>query len=88
MSWYNFFVNTYNAFLALFPLPVQWLITLIVVIALVAAFINLIRYNWLFLILLVLLLPVIFPVLQRFFADLYNFFLYLLSLLGVSPPGV
>lgn len=81
MSFYDFFVNLYNQFLALFPEPLQWLITLIVVISLVIAFISLIRSNWLFLIVLILLLPVVFPVLQRFFADVYNFFLYLLSLL-------
>jgi hypothetical protein len=83
MAWYDFFVNTYNQFLAIFPAPLQWLITLLVVVGLVIGFINLIRTNALFLIVVVLLLPAFIPILQRFFADLYNFFLYLLSILKV-----
>lgn len=81
MAWYDFFVNTYNQFLAIFPAPLQWLITLLVVIGLVVGFINLIRTNALFLIVVVLSLPAFIPILQRFFADLYNFFLYLVSIL-------
>lgn len=84
MGFYEDLVALYERFLALFPAPVQWLVTLVVVIALVIGFINLIRYSWLFLILLILLLPAIFPVLQRFFSDLYQFFLYLVRLLGVT----
>lgn len=84
MDFFSFFVNLYNQFLAIFPPSLQWLITLIVVIGLVAGFINLIRHNGLFLIVLILFLPIVIPVLQHFFADLYHFFLYLLSLLGVK----
>ncbi|HSX48394.1 MAG TPA: hypothetical protein VLF41_02750 [Candidatus Nanoarchaeia archaeon] len=83
MDFFSFFVNLYNQFLAIFPPPLQWLITLVVVIGLVVGFINLIRYNWIFLIVLILFLPIVVPVLQHFFADVYNFFLYLLRLLGV-----
>lgn len=83
MAWYDFFVNTYNQFLMIFPAPLQWLITLLIVIGLVVGFINLIRQNALFLVLVVVLLPAFIPILQRFFADLYNFFLYLLSILNV-----
>jgi hypothetical protein len=77
-------VALYDRFLALFPPSVQWLVTLIVVIALVVGFISLISSSWLFLIVLILLLPAIIPVLQRFFGDLYRFFLYLVRLLGVT----
>lgn len=81
MGFYDFFVNTYNQFLAIFPAPLQWVITLLVVVGLVVGFINLIRTNALFLIVLILLLPAFIPIFQRFFTDLYNFFLYLLSIL-------
>jgi hypothetical protein len=84
MSLYETLVSLYDRFLALFPPPVQWLVTLLVVIALVVGFINLIRHSWLFLIVLILLLPVVFPILQRFFSDVYRFFLYLIGLLGVQ----
>lgn len=80
MGWYDFFVNTYNQFLSIFPAPLQWVITLIVVIGLVVGFINLIKTNALFLIVLVILAPALIPIFQRFFNDLYNFFLYLLSI--------
>ena len=83
MGWYDFFVNTYNQFLSIFPAPLQWLITLIVVIGLIVGFINLIRTNALFLILLVVLIPAFVPILQRFFTDLYDFFLYLLNIIKV-----
>lgn len=83
MGFYDFFVNTYNQFLAIFPPPLQWLITLIVIIGLVVGFVNLIRTNALFLILLILLLPAFVPILQRFFSDLYNFFLYLVTIIKV-----
>lgn len=83
MAWYDFFVTTYNQFLSIFPAPLQWLITLLIVIGLVVGFINLIRQNALFLLLIVVLLPAFIPILQRFFTDLYNFFLYLLSILKV-----
>lgn len=86
MDFYNYFVNLYNQFLSLFPQPIQWLVTLLVVIGLVVAFINLIRFNWIFLIVLIVLLPAIFPILQRLFADLYNFFLYLLQVLKITAP--
>ncbi len=86
MGIYDIFVNFYNAFLAIFPPPLQWLVTLLVVVGLVAAFINLIRYNWLFLIVLIVLLPFLFPVLQHLFADLYNVFVYLVGILGISAP--
>ncbi|MBW3538422.1 hypothetical protein KY386_02930 [Candidatus Parcubacteria bacterium] len=87
MNFYSFFVNLYNQFLALFPPPLQWLITLLAVIGIVVAFVGLIRYNWLFLLLLILLLPFIFPILQRFFSDLFAFFLYLLGLLGLRAAA-
>jgi hypothetical protein len=84
MNIYESLVVLYDRFLSLFPPPVQWLVTLLVVIALVVGFISLISHSWLFLILLILLLPAIIPILQRFFADLYRFFLYLVRLLGVT----
>ncbi len=80
MGFYDVFVNTYNQFLAIFPAPLQWIITLILIIGLVVGFINLIRTNALFLILLIFFIPALIPIFQRFFTDLYNFFLYLLSI--------
>lgn len=84
MNIYEDLVMLYDRFLALFPAPLQWLVTLLVVIGLIVGFINLIRQSWLFLILLLLLLPAIFPILQRLISDLYRFFLYLVRLLEAT----
>jgi hypothetical protein len=73
-------VELYNRFLALFPGPLRWLVTLIVLIGLIMGLVSLIRHNWWFLVLVVLLLPFLLPVLRGFFMDLYAFILYLLTL--------
>jgi hypothetical protein len=86
MNFYQTFVDIYTSFLSLFPVQLQWVITLLFLIGLVGAFIALIRYNALFLILLILLLPFVAPILQRFFQDLYNFFLYLVHSLSAQAP--
>ena len=86
MDLYSFLTNAYNQFLALFPAPSHWLVTLIVLIGLVVAFANLIRINWLFLILLILLLPAIFPIVQNFTHDLYQFFWYLWGIVRAGLP--
>ncbi len=86
MNLYTYLVDLYNNFLAIFPVQLQWIVTLLVIIGLVMAFINLIRFNGIFLIVLIVLLPAIFPILQHFFSDVYNFFLYLLQLLKLTAP--
>lgn len=86
MGLYEYLVNIYSSFLSLFPAPLQWLITLIIVIGIIAAFVNLIRHNTLFVILLILILPFLIPVFARFFGDIYNFFLYLLQILRITSP--
>ena len=86
MSFYTYLVNLYNQFLAIFPPPIQWLVTLAVLVGLAVGFFNLIRTNWLFLLLLIVLLPVVVPILQHLVSDLYNFFLYLLHVFQATAP--
>ena len=86
MTWYQFLVDTYANFLALFPPQIQWLVTLVLVIGLVAAVIGLISRNPIFALLLLLLLPLFAPVLQQFLLDLYHFFLFMLQSLSSSAP--
>lgn len=86
MDIYNTLVSYYNAFLSVFPPSLQWLVTLIILLALGAAFFSLIRQNILFLILLVILLPFLLPILLRFFADIFAFLVYLFNQLqGLIP---
>lgn len=86
MGIYEILVNGYNHLLAGFPPGLRWFITLLVLIGLVYAFIQLISANILFAIVLVLLLPVILPILVNFLMDIYNFFLFLLTQVGLYKP--
>ena len=86
MDLYGTLVSLYDNFLSIFPAPLQWVVTLLVLIALVMAFIGLIRRGGLFLILIVILLPILIPVLRHFLTDLYNFFLFLVSQLKTTAP--
>lgn len=86
MGLFQFLTGWYDAFLSIFPGPLQWLISLIVIIGLVGAFIALIRQSWWFLLLLVILLPFMIPVLQHLFSDLWAFFQYLLNIVTSRAP--
>lgn len=86
MTWYQFLVDTYANFLALFPPQIQWVVTLVLLLGLVAAAIALVSRSPIFAILLLLLLPLFAPVAQQFFTDLYHFFLYMLQSLSSSAP--
>jgi hypothetical protein len=84
MGVYDFLLNAYYQILGVFPAPVQWLISLAVLVMFVWLFWNLIKSNALFLILLVLVLPMAIPILARLFTDLWQFFLFLLRQVGVG----
>ena len=74
---FSLFMGWYQRFLGLFPPSTQWLVSAIVLFSIIAAFFVLIRTHWLFLILLIILLPVIYPVLQAFFAGIFDFVMFL-----------
>lgn len=86
MNIYNILVDGYNHLLEGFPPALRWVITLLVLIALVYGFIQLISANVLFIVLLVLLLPAIIPILVNFLMDIYSFFLFLLTQMGLYKP--
>lgn len=86
MNLYSFLVTTYNSFISIFPGPLQWLATLLILIGFVGALIALVRHHILFLILIIILLPFLIPVLARFFSDIYTFFIYLLGVLHLTAP--
>lgn len=60
------------------------MITLLLLIGFVMLFVNLVRSNLLFAIVLVLFLPVVIPILWRLLSDLWLFFLFLLHQMGVA----
>lgn len=84
----TFFTNLYSQFLNLFPAPTQWLVSVIVLISILAAFFVLIRTHWLFLILLILLLPFIYPVLLSFFGGIWQFVLFLWGTISNGIPKI
>ncbi|HSX41245.1 MAG TPA: hypothetical protein VLF21_01210 [Candidatus Saccharimonadales bacterium] len=87
MNLYDFLVSAYNQFLGFFPAPLQWLVTLFVLIGLIGALIALVRHSWLALIIVIVLLPFIIPVLRHFVMDIYNFFVYLTHSLKATTPS-
>ena len=80
----EFFYTSYDKFLTLFPEPIQWLVSLIVIISLVVAFYVLIRFHWIFFLLLVIFVPIIIPATRSAFTDIYNAFLYIWSKVGLT----
>lgn len=84
MGVYNWLVQGYYQFLAMFPEQMQWLVSLVVLVAFVWLFVVLVAGNALFLILLALFLPVVIPILLRLLTDFYQFFWFLLHQLGIG----
>ena len=79
---YQVLVNGYYHLISAFPEPLQWLISVVVLVGFVVLALSLIRTNALFLILLVLVLPVVIPILARVFVDIWDFFIFLLRQVG------
>ena len=82
----NVFIDMYNRFLGLFPSSIHWLVSLIILIAIVVALASLIMGNWLFLILAIVLLPVLYPIFKSFFGEMYTFILYLWNIVEKGLP--
>ncbi len=76
----------YEKFLTLFPTPLHWVVSLIVLVSLAVAFFTLIRFHWIFLLLLVILLPLAFPVMKSIFTGLYDFVFYLIHQVANGMP--
>jgi hypothetical protein len=84
MGLYPLLVNGYNQFVANFPPTLQWLITLVLLVAVVVAFMQLARISFWFLLILVLLLPVLIPLLVSVIMAIWHFFLFLLVRVGIG----
>ncbi len=85
---FELFNRLYAQFLGLFPVSTQWLVSAIVLISIVAAFFVLIKSNWLFILVLIILLPATVPVLKEFFGGIYEFALQLLAAVQAGMPKV
>lgn len=65
----------YNQFISVFPVQYQWVVSVIIFLAVAGFMWNLIKRNWLWLILLVVVFPGILPVLQNIFNSLSRMFI-------------
>lgn len=60
----------YQSFIQMFPEKFQWVVSLIIILAVASFLFNLIKKNWLWLILIVALFPGLLPVLKNIFDSL------------------
>lgn len=60
----------YGNFISIFPEQYQWIVSIIIILAVAAFLWNLIKKNWMWIILLVVIFPGILPVLQNIFNSL------------------
>lgn len=70
MGFFETVISAYQNFISQFPAEYQWLISLVIGIAVAGSLWNLIRRNWLWIALAVFLFPGILPVLQNIFNSL------------------
>ncbi len=71
-------ISIYDQFISLFPLEFQWVVSLIIFIAIVVGVFNLIKQNFIFLILLILIIPASIPILLSIFEGLLAFLQHIL----------
>ena len=83
MGIYQVLVNGFNTVMAVFPGPLRWVLTVLILIAVIFTLVRLVASSWIFLIVLVLLLPVLLPLLRGVLSDLWNFVLFLLTQVGL-----
>lgn len=65
----------YNQFISIFPEQYQWIVSIIIILAVASFLWNLIRKNWLWVILLVVIFPGALPVLKNIFDSLAKLFI-------------
>jgi len=69
-GFFEYIFKLYNQFISIFPEKYQWVVSVIIILAVAAFLWNLIRKNWLWIILLVVIFPGILPILQNIFNSL------------------
>ncbi len=84
MTILDFINHIWLKFLNLFPPSTHLLVTSIVLIAIIVSFISLFQFNPLaFIIILIIFLPILWPIIVTFFTELIN----LLSFPKSNPPA-
>ncbi|MFH0905456.1 MAG: hypothetical protein V1826_01935 [bacterium] len=62
--------DAYNHFVGIFPEAYQWIVSLILILAIASFLFSLIKRNWLWVVLLVVLFPGLLPILKNLFDSL------------------
>ncbi|MDD5605744.1 MAG: hypothetical protein PHR51_00165 [Patescibacteria group bacterium] len=62
--------DAYNGFIGIFPEAYQWVVSIILVLAVAAFLWSLVKKNWLWIVLVIVLFPGILPVLKNVFDSL------------------
>lgn len=62
--------DAYNSFINLFPDQFQWIVSLILILAIASFLFKMIKKNWLWIILLFVLFPGLLPILKNVFDSL------------------
>lgn len=70
MGFFERIFVAYNALLDKIPEPYQWVVSLVVILAIINFAWRLIRRNWLWIVLAVVMFPGLLPVLKNFFDSL------------------
>jgi len=60
----------YNSFIVIFPEQYQWIVSVVIILAIAGGLWNLVKRNWMWLVLLVVIFPGILPILQNIFNSL------------------
>jgi len=66
--------GVYNQFIGVFPEQYQWVVSLLLVLAIASFFWKMIKRNWLWVVLVVVLFPGILPILKNVFDSLTAMF--------------
>lgn len=69
-GFFEYLFRLYNQFISIFPEKYQWVVSLIIILAVAAFLWSLIKKNWMWIILLVIIFPGVLPILQNIFNSL------------------
>ena len=69
-GFFEYIFKLYNQFISIFPEKFQWVVSLIIILAIAAFVWNLIKKNWVWIVVLVVVFPGLLPILQNIFNSL------------------
>ena len=83
MNPYDFLVQTYGYFINIFPTNVRWLVSLLILVGIIGAFVELVKKGAMILIPIVIFVPLLIPVISSLAVDAYHSFVYVVTITGL-----